>query len=260
MLLLYLGWAMQYALHIFVNRNWDNDKEELRTKLQLYNALHLPVQVLLFPGGGDLTLKSKCHSDQYADKKGLPHYDYVLQPHLRGFLYVLNTLRNHQLDSVVDITVAYPDVLPKTELHFVKGHIPYEVYYYIKCYPMESIPISDDELSGWLRKVWSEKEERLRYFYSKRKFPNEEQQLEKHHSISGIYQAILFIVASNLFSGVMLYNLFYPTIIYLIISFGWLLYTVISYEAIDKLLISQVYSSKQIMKSFDYQVPEQKCN
>lgn len=232
---------MQYALNIFVNRDWKDDEVELKNKLDIYNALDLPVQLLLFPGGGDLTLKSKTRSDQYADKKGLPHYSYVLQPHLNGFLYILNTLRNHGLDYIVDVTVAYPDALPKTELHFVRGHIPCEVYYYMKCYPLDSIPNSDEELCDWLRMRWSEKEERLKYFYSHRLFPEEEQKLEKHGSIAGLYQAILFIVMSNVFVAVMLYYSFYYTLAYIILSLSWLSYRIISNGAVDTLLLNEIY-------------------
>ena len=232
---------MQYALNIFVNRNWKDDEVELKNKLEIYNALDLPVQLLLFPGGGDLTLKTKTCSDQYADKKGLPHYNYVLQPHLKGFLYIINTLRSHGLDYIVDITVAYPDQLPKTELHFVRGHIPHEVCYYLKCYPLGNIPSSDDKLCDWLRMVWTEKEERLKYFYSHRQFPSEEQQLEKYGSIVGLYQAILFIMMSDLFIGVMLYYLFYYTLSYFIIALIWLLYRVIANGGVDTLLLNEIH-------------------
>lgn len=232
---------MQYALNIFVNRDWKDDEVELKNKLEIYNKFDLPLQLLLFPGGGDLTLKSKTRSDHYADKKGLPHYNYVLQPHLKGFLYVLNTLRSHGLDYIVDITVAYPDQLPKTELHFVRGHIPCKVCYYVKCYPLDNIPSSDDKLCHWIRQIWSEKEERLKYFYSHRQFPHEEQQLEKYGSIVGLYQAILFIVLSDVFVGVMLYYFFYCTLAYFTISLIWLSVKVITNGAVDTLLLNEIH-------------------
>ena len=250
---------MQYALHIFVNRQWKDDKEELRNKLQIYNILNLPVQVLLFPGGGDLTVKTKTLSDQYADKKGLPHYNYVLQPHLRGFLYIINILRSHRLQSIVDITVAYPDSLPKTELHFIKGYIPHEVCYYVKCYPLASLPTDDEELCQWLRKVWSEKEERLKYFYTHRQFPDEEQQLEKHGSISSLYQAVLFPISVTIITGLLLYYIFYITLAYIAVTVGWLIYRIVREGAIDELLLNEMYKQFTV-KSFDYQVPEKLIN
>lgn len=252
---------MQFALHVFVNRSWKDDKEELKTKLQVYNILNLPAQILLFPGGGDLTLKTKTLSDQYADKKGLPHYNYVLQPHLRGFLYALHILRSHKLDSIVDITVAYPDQLPKTEVHFIKGHIPHEVCFYIKSYPLDTIPSDDEGLSEWLRQLWCHKEERLKYFYSNRKFPDNIQCLEKHGSMSGLYQSFLFPILLNLMIVIMLYYQFYPTVIYLIITTAWLVWRVISKGAVDKLLLDEIYKNKEVtVTSFDYQVPEQLIN
>lgn len=247
---------MQYALHIFLNRDWKDDKEELCNKLQIYNVFDLPVQVLLFPGGGDLTLKTKTRSDQYADKKGLPHYNYILHPHLKGFLYVINILRYHRLDSIVDITVAYPDALPKTELHFIKGRIPCEVCYYVKSYPLDSIPSDDEELCKWLQMVWLEKEERLKYFYTHRKFPDKEQQMERHGRLLGIYQTILFFIVTTVMVALMFYFFFYSTTMYFIVAISWLLYTVMNTGGIDKLLLTEIYKHVTV-KSFDYQVPEQ---
>lgn len=260
--LLYIGWAMQFALYMFVNRKWQDDEGELRAKLQLYNALDLPVQVLLFPGGGDLTLKSKSRSDEYADKKGLPHYNYVLQPHLRGFLYTLHILRSHKLEAIVDITVAYPDALPKTEVEFFKGRVPYEVCYYVRRYSLNSLPTSDEQLSEWLRQLWTDKEERLKYFYSNRKFPDKEQHTERRRSISKIYQAVLFFILTNVIVVLGLYHFSTITTIYLITAISWLLYKVVSNRgAIDQLLLHEIYSNKHVIDAaFDYQIPEHLIN
>ena len=252
---------MQYAMHIFVNRQWKDDQVELKNKLLFYNVLNLPVQLLLFPGGGDLTMKTKTLSNKYADKKGLPHFNYVLQPHLRGFLYIINILQSHKLDSIVDITVAYPDALPKTELHFVKGHIPREVCFYVRRYPLRNIPDNDEELCEWLRKVWTEKEERLKYFYFYRQFPNEEQQLEKYSSMSSLYAAITFLMVMITIGGMLLYYWFYATMISYVIGISWMIYMIKREGGIDQLLLNSIYNHAYVsVKPFDYKVPEQLVN
>ena len=162
---------MQYMCHIFITRRWQEDKEEFRKKLFYYNALDIPVQLLLFPEGGDLTLRSKARSDSFADTNHLPHYDYCLHPRTTGFLYVLKALRSGHLDAVYDVTVAYPDALAKTELDLLNpAYIPCEIHYYIQHYRAQDLPTGDEELTDWLLELWRKKEERLKEFYVHKRF------------------------------------------------------------------------------------------
>jgi len=238
---------------------WKDDRTELNTKLQIYNTYDLPLQLLLFPGGGDLTLKTKTRSDNYADNKGYPHYDYVLHPRLRGFLYTVNILQSHKLDAIVDITVAYPDALPKTELHFAQGHIPNEVHYCIRRYPLKRIPQSGKALADWIKKIWAEKEDRLKYFYTHRKFPDSEYAMETNRSVlqcTGFYHSILFFTLVNYFICSMLSYFFYSTILYFSLSLLWLLYKTKQHGSIEKLLLN----SLSINADQNYDVPQELVN
>lgn len=161
---------MQCSCFLFIARNWEKDENEFRDKLYYYNSLDYPCQILLFPEGGDLTYKSKERSDSFADKEGFPPYKYCLHPRMRGFVYVMNALRSGHLDAVYDITIAYPDNLPKTELDFVNGVMPHEIHFHIKNYDNQDLPDDDEELSQWCRERWKEKEDRLHAFYSHGKF------------------------------------------------------------------------------------------
>ena len=238
---------------------WKDDRTELRTKLQIYNTYDLPLQLLLFPGGGDLTLKTKTRSDSYADSKGYPHYDYILHPRLKGFLYTVNILRRHKLDTIVDITVGYPDALPKTELHFARGHVPNEVHYYIRRYPLKEIPQSDEALADWVKKIWAEKEDRLKYFYIHRKFPNSEYTLEAYRSVlqrKRFYHAILFFTLVNYFIFSMFSYFFYSTLLYFSLSLLWLAYKTRQHGSIDKLLLNGL----SIKPDQDYDLPLELLN
>ena len=136
-----------------------------------YRSLDYPLQLLLFPEGGDLTAMRKLRSDAYADENKLPHYTYCLHPHTAGFVYVVNTLRSGLsggLDAVYDITIAYP--LASTEIEFGWGVIPREVHFHIKNYAAKDLPTSDEGLAEWCKDRWREKEERLKDFYTHREF------------------------------------------------------------------------------------------
>ena len=162
---------MQYACHIFVTRRWEDDEKEFKKKLFYYNAVDLPVQLLLFPEGGDLTSRSKAKSDSYADTNGLQRYEYCLHPRARGFLYIMEALRSGRLDAVYDVTVGYPDALAKTEADFARGDcIPREIHYNVQHYKAEDLPTDEQELTQWLSDRWKEKEKTLELFYTHKQF------------------------------------------------------------------------------------------
>lgn len=157
--------------HIFVSRRWKVDEQEFKKKLFYYNGLNLPVQLLLFPEGGDLTSRSRAKSDSYADTNGFKRYEYCLHPRSRGFLYVMEALRSGRLDAVYDITVGYPDALAKTEADLTKGnYIPREIHYNIRHYRAEDLPTDEEGLTQWLEERWREKEETLKLFYAHKRF------------------------------------------------------------------------------------------
>ncbi|KAM4680406.1 lysocardiolipin acyltransferase 1 isoform 4-T5 [Amazona ochrocephala] len=109
---------------------------------------------------------TKARSNEFAEKNGLQKYEYVLHPRTTGFTFVVERLREgDNLDAIHDITVAYPQNIPQTEKHLLNGNFPKEIHFHVQRYPIETVPISKEELQLWCRKRWEEKEERLRHFY-----------------------------------------------------------------------------------------------
>ncbi len=117
-----------------------------------------------------MTRKSKGRSDKYADENGLPCYQYCIHPRTTGFVYVMNALRSGGLDAVYDVTIGYPDALPKTEVEMAKGVMPREVHFHIKSYDDRDLPRDDEQLGRWCKDRWAEKEERLKHFYTNKEF------------------------------------------------------------------------------------------
>lgn len=164
------GQCVQMACYIFLSRKWEADKREFRDKLYYFNAIDYPIQLLLFPEGGDFTLKTKIRSNQFAKDNDLPFLSYCFHPRTTGFKYTLNALRDGGLDAVYDMTIAYPDVLPKTADDVRNGIMPREVHYHIKKYDDKDIPEDQEKLEQWLRDRWIEKEDILKEFYTHREF------------------------------------------------------------------------------------------
>ena len=152
-------------MHIFLCRYWQKDQNELSNKLHFYNILDLNVQLLIFPEGTTLYEDSKMKSDAYAKKNGLPIYKYALHPRTKGLTYSISILKEQGLNSIYDITVAYPDSVPYTEYDFYHGIIPTEVFFYIDHFAIEDLPQTENGLAKWCQERWQIKENRLAYFY-----------------------------------------------------------------------------------------------
>ncbi|XP_028828491.1 lysocardiolipin acyltransferase 1 [Denticeps clupeoides] len=171
------GWAMQVASFIFIHRRWEDDRGHMTNMLDYFCHIREPLQLLLFPEGTDLTDNTLTRSHQFAEKNGLPQYEYVLHPRTTGFTFIVDSLRRgNSLDAVHDITVAYPQNIPQTERHLLLGLFPREIHFHVRRHPASSLPTQEAALQTWCKERWAEKEQRLREFYSlsPRRFPSPE--------------------------------------------------------------------------------------
>jgi len=91
--MLLVGWAMQIAGFLFVDRHWETDKPYLDAMLNYFSQLNYMPQFLLFPEGTDYEEKTRARSDAFAVKNGLKSYTYVLHPRTTGFAYLASYMR-----------------------------------------------------------------------------------------------------------------------------------------------------------------------
>lgn len=168
------GYGMQMSCFLFISRKWESDRLEFQKKLYYFNVMRYPIQLLLFPEGGDLTPKTRQRSNTFADANQLPRVQYCFHPRTTGFSYAVNAMRDGGLDAVYDLTIAYPDVLPKTELDAWNGIYPREVHFYVRKFDNVDVPQEQGELKKWLQDRWLEKEERLKDFYTHKRFKESE--------------------------------------------------------------------------------------
>ena len=174
---------MQMSNYLFVYRKWELDQPEFRDKLYYLNAIDYPLQFLIFPEGGDFTQKTKRLSDQYAEEEGLPRYSYCFHPRTTGFRYVISALRDGGLDAVYDVTIGFPDILPKTEFDIGKGIIPREVHFHVRRYEEKDLPRDQEELKQWIKDRWREKEVELEYYYTHKEFRERDTVYSNGHGI-----------------------------------------------------------------------------
>lgn len=163
---------MQMNGFLYITRRWEEDRGRLSRTLDYLIALDSRTQLLIFPEGTDLTKSSKEKSDKYALQHHLPLYTYTLHPKTTGFAYLVQHLqRANYLDAVYDLTIAYPDYIPQSEIDLIKGKFPREVHFHIKRISSADIPAYDDStLRKWLEDKWSDKETILQEFYERKAF------------------------------------------------------------------------------------------
>ncbi|XP_032691038.1 lysocardiolipin acyltransferase 1-like isoform X1 [Odontomachus brunneus] len=168
------GWIMQMNGFLYITRRWEEDQGRLSRTLDYLIALGSRTQLLIFPEGTDLTRSSKEKSNKYALQHHLPEYTYTLHPKTTGFAYLVQHLqRANYLDAVYDLTIAYPDYIPQTEIDLIRGKLPDEVHFHIKRIPTAEIPTHESTLRKWLENKWSDKERILKQFYEQKTFSAE---------------------------------------------------------------------------------------
>lgn len=168
------GWMMQMNGFLYITRRWQEDQGRLSRTLDYLIALDNRTQLLIFPEGTDLTKSSKEKSDKYAAEHYLPRHKYTLHPKTTGFAYLVQHLqRASYLDAVYDLTIAYPDYIPQSEIDLIRGKFPDEVHFHINRISSADIPKRDSNLRKWLENRWSDKEKILNRFYEQKTFSAE---------------------------------------------------------------------------------------
>ena len=95
------------------------------------------------------------------------------------------------LESVVDITIAYPHSIPQKESDIVRGNFPSEIHLYIDTFPKEDIPDNKDDLDRWCTNRWKIKEEFLSNFYEKKTVPDYQER--EHLCNEDLITSIIFV-------------------------------------------------------------------
>lgn len=137
--------------------------------------------LLVFPEGTDLSPQNVVKDAEYADKKKLRRYRYLLHPRTAGFAAAVRAFGT-QLDAVYDVTVSYDnhpaiaasaDPRP-SESAPLYGLWPRAAHFHVERVPPEALLLrrtagaaaenaadADEGASGWLIQSWEAKEDRL---------------------------------------------------------------------------------------------------
>lgn len=165
------GWSFHILEFIPVERKWEADESVMRHMLSTFKDPQDPLWLALFPEGTDFTEQKCLRSQKYAAEHGLPILKNVLLPKTKGFCACLQQLRG-SLNAVYDVTIGYKYRCPSF-LDNVFGVDPSEVHLHICRIPLDSIPVSEDEISLWLVKRFQLKDRLLSNFQTQGQFPDQ---------------------------------------------------------------------------------------
>ncbi|KHN25353.1 Putative 1-acyl-sn-glycerol-3-phosphate acyltransferase 5 [Glycine soja] len=165
------GWAFHILEFIPVKRKWEADESIMRHMLSTFKDPQDPLWLALFPEGTDFTEQKCLRSQKYAAEHKLPVLKNVLLPRTKGFCACLQELRS-SLTAVYDVTIGYKYRCPSF-LDNVFGVDPSEVHIHIHRFPLDSIPVSEDEISMWLINRFQTKDQLLSNFQTQGQFPDQ---------------------------------------------------------------------------------------
>lgn len=162
------GWAMAANAFMFLKRCLKQDEDHIEAMIDYYARSGHAYQLLLFPEGTDKDHWATERSRQYALKKNLAQYDYVLHPRTAGFNIILRKMRQvGYVKNIYDVTVGYADLIVQSEFQLIlQGACPKNIHFHVSKVDIDSLPEQDESVTKWLINRWNEKESKLSYFYN----------------------------------------------------------------------------------------------
>ncbi|XP_012275220.1 1-acyl-sn-glycerol-3-phosphate acyltransferase gamma [Orussus abietinus] len=165
-----LGWAWKFAESVFLERNWDKDREIIGRQIKELINHPDPIWLLLYAEGTRFTPEKREASQRFAREKGLPVLKYHLTPRTKGFTASVPYMKG-KIPAVYDVQLAFKTsdtVNPSiTNLLFGKkvvGHL------YFNRIPMEEIPDDETGAAEWLHKHYQQKDRMAESFFETNDF------------------------------------------------------------------------------------------
>jgi len=100
-----VSWALNDF--IFLDRDWEKDKETLTNCMQVLASYKQPFWLLLFPEGTRLSQEKLEQGQKFSQSRGLPVFKHQLYPRTKGFARIMETLDTDKVKYVYDITIMF---------------------------------------------------------------------------------------------------------------------------------------------------------
>lgn len=153
-----MGWAWKFSESVFLERNWDKDKEMIGRQVAEIAQYPDPMFLLLFAEGTRFTEDKHKTSLNFAKEKGLPLLKRHLTPRTKGFTSSLPQLRG-RVPAIYNIELCFDpkDTVKPTVMNLLMGK-PLTGHMFIERIPLEEVPESEEGASAWLREFYNKKD------------------------------------------------------------------------------------------------------
>ncbi|XP_051154697.1 1-acyl-sn-glycerol-3-phosphate acyltransferase gamma-like [Leptopilina boulardi] len=153
-----LGWAWKFAESIFLERNWDKDKEMIGVQMKELADFPDAMWLLLFAEGTRFTPEKCIASQKFAKEKGLPLLKHHLTPRTRGFIASLPSMKN-KVDAIYDVQLAFKSNEPnKPTMRSLLLGKKVQPYMYVRRIPLSEVPEGDEAAAEWLQQLYQRKD------------------------------------------------------------------------------------------------------
>eukprot|EP00744_Colponema_vietnamica_P012312 GILI01017299.1.p1 GENE.GILI01017299.1~~GILI01017299.1.p1 ORF type:complete len:641 (+),score=149.48 GILI01017299.1:247-1923(+) len=178
-----LGYCIQIARTLFLKRRWEEDQEHL---VQYMRYLHSDVDeqtnILIFPEGTDFFPEAIKRSHKWSKENDKPQYNHVLHPRTTGILAMKNAIGTENIESIIDVTIAYADRRKgdrTNDVHLIGDLMPKEISFLVEKFVFDGhktegkssepepykIPTDDLGFRDWLEARWAQKEADVASYY-----------------------------------------------------------------------------------------------
>ncbi|XP_046665471.1 1-acyl-sn-glycerol-3-phosphate acyltransferase gamma-like [Homalodisca vitripennis] len=159
-----LGWAWKFAESVFLERNWDKDREAIGVQVRELADYPDPIMLLLYAEGTRFTEEKHEASLAFAREKGLPQLKQHLTPRTKGFTCSVPHLRG-KVDAIYDVQLAFKESakVKPTVTNMLLGK-PVEGHLYLGRIPLSEVPEGEAEAAQWLRDLYIKKDKMMESF------------------------------------------------------------------------------------------------
>lgn len=159
-----IGWAWKFAESVFLQRNWDSDKNVIGKQITELVDHPDPIFLLLFAEGTRFTKAKHVASLKFAEEHGLPLLKHHLTPRVKGFTTSIAAMRGRPI-AIYDVTLCVkeshpvpPTIKSLLEAKYVEAHM------YMQRIPLEEVPEDDEGAAKWLRDLYVKKDKMVESF------------------------------------------------------------------------------------------------
>ncbi|XP_056635997.1 1-acyl-sn-glycerol-3-phosphate acyltransferase delta-like [Diorhabda carinulata] len=153
-----LGWAWKCSEFVFLERNFDKDKEIINKQITELSEHPDPMWLLLFPEGTRFTTKKHEASIEFAIKNNLPQLKHHLLPRTKGFIASLPAMKG-KVPAIYNCELAFneDDPIKPTITNMLLGK-SVSAHIYFERTPLENLPNDPQEQETWLRDMFIRKD------------------------------------------------------------------------------------------------------